>query len=218
MNQQTPLRRRGWVRVRRGGLLAVAFLLAMLGFTSPASAAEPAVWIGSPLSATWPTGSSLPTQHHIVYGGDWSADLQSVSVGAPVLLYAAPQNGTTPVNAVVEVVRPACASGVVADGGYRVTVGLFTGGTKIGTATYAHINPSVSQGATISRWNTQLGVVGNYRSSSCWRGPHVHVELFSQHNYACYNRGWAPGQAMSPTNFIGFIGGAFASGPRAACP
>ncbi|MBB4910575.1 M23 family metallopeptidase [Actinophytocola algeriensis] len=204
--------------MRGTGLLAITFLLAMLGFTSTAAAAEPAVWVGSPLAATWPTGSSLPSQHHIPYNGDWSADLQSVRVGAPVVLYAAPQNGSTSVSARVEIVRPACASGVIADGGYRVTVGLFTGGTKIGSATYAHINPSVSQGATIPRWNTQLGVVGNYRSSSCWTGPHVHVELYSQHNYACYNRGWAPGQAMSPTNFIGFTGGAFASGQRAACP
>jgi hypothetical protein len=205
-------------RTRRASLLLATFVLAMLGFSSTASAAEPAVWVGSPLSATWPTGSSLPSQHHIVYGGDWSADLQSVAVGAPVVLYAAPQDGQTAVNAVVEVVRPACASGVIADGGYRVTVGLFTGGTKIGTVTYAHVNPSVNQGATVSRWNTQLGVVGNYRSSSCWTGPHVHVEMYSQHNYACYNRGWAPGQAMNPTNFIGFTGGAYASAQRSACP
>lgn len=123
------------------------------------------------------------------------------------MLYAAPQDGTTPVDAVVETVRPASRSGVIADGGHRVTVGLHTGGTKIGSVIYAHIEPSVSQGATISCWNTQLGVVGNYTPSSCWTGPHVHVELYSQHNYACYNGTWAPGQASRrPTSSASSVG------------
>ena len=183
-----------------------------------AAAANPAVWVGSPLSATWPTGTSLPSQHHRPYGGDWSADLQSVSANAPVVLYAAPQVSSVAIRAVVETVRPACASGVISQGGHRVTVAFYTGSTKIGTATYAHINPSVAQGATISRWGTTLGTVGTYTTSSCWDGRHVHFEMYSQLNYACYNRGWTPGQRMSPTNFVGYTGGAFASGIRQPCP
>jgi hypothetical protein len=34
--------------------------------------------------------------------------------------------------------------------------------------------------------------------------------MYSQNNYACYNRTWARREAMQPTNFIGFIGGAYA--------
>jgi hypothetical protein len=44
------------------------------------------------------------------------------------------------------------------------------------------------------------------------------LSMYSQHNYACYNGTWAPVQAMSPTNFIGFVGGDYTSGQRAACP
>jgi len=180
--------------------------------SSPVSAANPAVWVGSPLSATWPTGTSLPSQHHRPYNGDWSADLQSVSVNAPVVLYAAPQDSSVAIRTVVETVRAACASGVIPQGGHRVTVAFYAGSTKIGTATYAHINPSVAQGATISRWGTTLGTVGTYTSNSCWDGRHVHFEMYAQSNYACYNRGWTPGQRMSPTNFVGFTG---APSPRA---
>jgi hypothetical protein len=42
--------------------------------------------------------------------------------------------------------------------------------------------------------------------------------MFSAQSYACYNQGWKPGQGMYPTNFVGFVGGAYASGPRQACP
>jgi hypothetical protein len=196
--------------------------------TAPVSSA-PLVWIGAPFHGTWPNTAgcagaqypsdqcSLPSVHHIVYLGDWAADLQSVATGTPVVLYAAPQDGRTAISAQVERITPACASQVVQYGGYRVTVGLFSGSTHIGEVTYAHINPSVSQGAWISRWGTQLGTIGSYTSNSCWNGPHTHVELYSQTNYACYNRGWAPGQWMNATNFIGFVGGNVASGPRQAC-
>jgi hypothetical protein len=163
--------------------------------------------------------------HHIVYtnpvGGyldDWAGDLQGVTAGTGVYLYAAPNDTSIPVSARVETVGPACASGSPADGGYRVTVALYSGSTRIGTVTYAHIQPSVSQGATISRWGTLLGTVGSYRWSSCWQGVHVHVEMSSQHHYSCFNRGWSPGQKVNPTNFIGFIGGNYASDRRQACP
>lgn len=206
---------RARLTVAAAALLAIA---ATLMVTSSAQAATPAVWIGSPMSATWPTGDSQPAYHHIPYGGDWSADFQSVPSGTPVVLYAAPQDGATPITARVEIVRPACASGVISQGGYRVTVGFFTGATKIGTATYAHVNPTVGQGATINRWGTQLGTVGSYTHNSCWMGSHVHFEMYSQQNYACFNRTWAPGQRMNPTNFVGFIGGSYAFGQRQPCP
>ncbi|GLZ38136.1 hypothetical protein [Actinokineospora sp. NBRC 105648] len=210
--------RRSLFRAALAALFTFSALLSTAATSTATTSAEPAVWVGSPSAATWPTGGSLPSTHHTPYGGDWSADLQSVGSGAAVVLYAAPQDGAVPVTAKVEVVRAACASGVISQGGYRVTVGLYTGGTKIGAVTYAHVNPTVSQGATINRWGTTIGTVGDYSWSSCWQGRHVHVEMYSQHNYACYNRTWAPGQAMQPTNFIGFVGGAYASGRQQACP
>ena len=179
-----------------------------------------AVWIGSPVNGIWAwVTSSLPANHHIVYGGDWSVDLPTGG-GQDVILYAAPQYSSLSVTTVVEEVAPACGSGRISDGGYRVAVGIYNGSSKIGRAVYAHINPSVSAGQTISRWGTKLGTVGSYRHDpyGCWDGEHVHFELYSQAHYACFNRGFAFRQAVSRTNFIGYTGGNFANGPRAACP
>ena len=225
------------IRLVLGAVVVSVALVAPQVTASPqaSAATDPAVWVGSPMNATWPntdgcSGSgymfpsatcSLPAVHHwLAYAplGDWAADLQHVAVGQPVVLYAAPQNTSLSVTAKVAAVGPACGSGVIAYGGYRVTVNLYTGSTYIGSVTYAHINPKVSQGQVISRWGTTLGTVGSYTSNSCWGGVHVHVQLYSAHNYACYNRGWHPGQQMYAKNFIGFIGGNYASGPRQACP
>jgi hypothetical protein len=103
-------------------------------------------------------------------------------------------------------------------GGDAVRVGIYDGGTRVGTVTYVHVNAAVSGGQAISRWGGVVGTVGSYRSNPCWRGRHLHAELYNDVNYACYNRGWRSGQRMSVTNFIGYLGGAFASAPRQACP
>lgn len=217
-------------------LLGVAATL-LMQTPAMASTADPAVWVGSPFNGNWPNSSgcagavypsdtcSLPSVHHIVYsnpvGGfldDWAADLQGVSAGTSVTLYAAPQTGGLPISAQVETVGPACADQNLSHGGYRVTIAFYNNSTRIGTATFAHIDPSVTQGSWINRWGTLLGTVGNYTPNSCWSGPHVHFEMSSQHNYACYNKGWVPGQSMQATNFIGFIGGDYASSPRQPCP
>ncbi len=223
----------------RLSIVVAVFVVSTMGMISSAhaSTADPAVWLGSPFSGNWPNSAgcagavypsdqcSLPYVHHIVYYNpvgnyldDWAADFQGVSAGVGVYLYAAPQTGGLPITAKVETVGPACADLNISHGGYRVTVAFYNGTTRIGTATYAHINPSVAQGSIIGRWGTLLGTVGSYIYSSCWQGPHVHFEMSSQHNYACYNRGWVPGQHMNPMNFVGFIGGNYASTRRQACP
>ena len=205
--------------------------------SDPAQASDPTpvVWVGAPLASTWPTADgcgvgdstncSLPSEHHTVYTntsngevGDWAMDLQSVNPGDPVVLYAAPQDESLPVTATVQAVGPACASGVISDGGYRVTVELSSNGSPIGTVTYAHLDPTVQQGQVIDRWGTQVGTVGAYNQSGCWMGVHSHVELSNQTKYSCYNSTFAPGQAVAPTNFIGFLGGEYASGRNAPCP
>jgi len=148
--------------------------------------------------------------------GDFAVDL-GAPAGTTAVVYAAPQNGSMPVQAVVDRVAPACASGKPADGGYAVTVAFNSNGTRIGSATYAHINPSVSAGTVISRWGTAVGTVGTYHWNNCWQGAHLHFQLYSEHHYACYNRGWQPRNWMNPSNFLGFTGGNVASGPRRAC-
>lgn len=202
--------------------------------SAPAPSDGDSVWVGSPIRGTWPTGAgcpstfpssscSQPSAHWWLANapqGDWAADLQNVGVGTPVVLYAAPRDQSVPVTAVVDAVGPACSSGVVSHGGYRVTIGLFVRGSRIGSVTYAHVNPSVSQGQTVNRWGTQIGTVGGgYNTGAgCWTGAHVHFQSYAQTGYSCYNRTWQGGQWMDPSNFLGFVTGRYASGPRQGCP
>lgn len=210
-----------------------------------AATARTSVWVGSPAQSTWPTASgcsgarypsancSLPSVHHTFfygdpYRGDVGWDLQNVANGQEVRLYAAPNNTNynNQVTAHVLRVLPACAaaysgestSSRVSRGGYAVVIEIRHSGTKIGTIKYVHIQPSVSAGQTISRWGSLVGRVGTYRSNPCWSGRHIHMELMNYANYACYNKGWKPGQQTYPRNFVGFIGGAYASSGQKACP
>lgn len=168
--------------------------------------------------ATFPSAAcSWPTVHQTPFGGDWATDL-TASSGSSVVVYAAPQNSALPITARVLSVGPTCASGNLAAGGSAVKVGFYYNGSEIGWALYGHINPSVQAGQTISRWGTTLGTLGSYAWNSCWRGVNLHFEMYSVRHYACYNRGWQPGQAVNPTNFLGYTGGNFAGSPRQACP
>jgi hypothetical protein len=196
------------------------------------------------LSTTYPSDScSLPYAHHSFrygdpYVGDWAADLQGVSTSTPVKVFAAPQNTALSINARIENVKYACAArpgessaSRLARGGKAVVVGFYHGSTKIGTAKYVHIKPvsSVYPGKGIKRWNRIIGYPGNYTVNSCWGGVHVHFEMTSWVHYACYNKGYYPRPTSSSalthapsiiheSNFLGFIGGNYASSPRKRCP
>ena len=186
----------------------------------PSQATTNAVWVGSPVNGTWAYyASSLPASHHIVWGSDWSVDLPAGG-GQEVILYVAPQDSRLSVTTRVDKVQATCASGRISDGGYMVEIGIYNGSSKIGRVNYAHIQPSVSQGQVVSRWGSRIGTVGSYtrNPTGCWDGEHVHVEMYSQANYACFNKGFGLRQAVNRTNFIGFTGGNFASRQRAACP
>jgi hypothetical protein len=135
-----------------------------------------------------------------------------------VTLYVAPQDPATPITTRIEDVGPACRSGALGDGGSKVVVGIWSGGTKLGAVAFAHLNVTVHTGDVVDRWGTQLGTVGSYTPNVCWSGVHLHTEMVSQHNYSCFNKGWHPGQPTEPTNFVGFVGGSYATGPRSACP
>lgn len=236
-----------WKRLcgRAVTLLTVVALMVLSAFVTaaPASAApaRSAVWVGSPLAGTWPDASgcagavypsancSLPFAHHtytngMPYRGDWGSDI-GASAGQAVRLYAAPNESWRNITARVDNVALACGprSGETYEqtrrrGGHVVVVGLYEGGTRVGWVTYTHVNPTVSKGQGISRWGTTVGTVGSYISNGCWTGVHLHLEMTNESNYSCYNRGWRPGQWMNPGNFIGFLGGAYAAGPRQACP
>jgi hypothetical protein len=200
------------------------------GSSGGGSAPSNAVWFGMPFHGTWPNtdgcfqptstaaSCSLPYVHHTDFGGDFAMDLQSVAPGTPVYLYAAPKYSSLNVTAQVTRVDYACADRNPWHGGYQVQVTLWGNGAEIGHATYAHIWPTVSYGQTISRWGTRLGTVGSYVSNGCWTGAHVHFELYNDVHYACYAPNWHPANWLNLTNYIGYMGGAYAYGQHAACP
>lgn len=196
------------------------------GSTAPAptpASEAPKVWVGSPINGTWDLpasrGGDGPTVHHWIASatdqGDFAVDLIT-GAGQAVYLYAAPQDGAVPVTAKVDQIGSACLGG---GGGSFVTVGLYTGSLRIGSATYAHIQPSVGVGQTLPRWGALVGYVGSGYpiNSACWTGSHVHFQLYSNRHYACFNRGYTLGYPISRTNFLGFTGGNVASAPRSAC-
>jgi hypothetical protein len=234
------------------GLLALAaFGMSVVGVTAnptlaAAAAAGDGIWVGSPVTGSWPdtqgcSGKNLPTNcskpsvHHRVYTSmfdtgprlsDFAVDLQSVTKDQPVRLYAAAQYIPIALSAKVDKVGPACGSKKIADGGSMVTVGLYAGATKVGTVTYAHINPTVTAGQSLGTWGAQVGTVGSgyNKVAGCWTGMHVHVELANRQNFACYNGSYTSGSTaakssqLAESKVIGFVGGSFASRVQQPCP
>lgn len=192
---------------------------------SSGSADAPQVWVGSPINGTWDlpasSGGDGPTVHHYLANatdqGDFAVDLIPPSGGGEVRLYAAPQQSGVSITARVDQTGEACSSGRI--GGQFATIGFYSGSTRIGSATYGHLNLAVSQGATIDRWGTLIGHVGTGypKNDLCWSGPHVHFQMFSTHHYACFNKGYNLGSPIKTTNFLGFTGGNVASKERQAC-
>jgi hypothetical protein len=124
-------------------------------------------------------------------------------------------------------VGPACASGVISDGGYAVRVGLYRAqdNLEIGQVVYAHlwvnqqtVNYNASKAPLPTDYGWALGNVGVFTQSRCWTGKHLHVEVMSNHAWACYNRGYAPNARLEFTNFIGHVGGNYARSVRQPCP
>jgi hypothetical protein len=229
-----------WLSTRSRALAAAVVAVAMLAglyLVAPAraDAAPPAIWVGSPVNGTWGVagdGSTTPAggHHKLVKASpanDWAVDLSrtGTGTGAPVRLYVAPSNSaynnrvTTRISQIID--NNACRLG---GGGDLVTVTIRFDGVVVGQVTYAHLDRTASLGVgqTVSRWGTQLGTVSALSGtatggSNCWTGPHVHTELRATTNYACWNRGYRTGQALSRSNFIGFVTGPVAGTAR-PCP
>ena len=163
-------------------MLVVASIVA-LSPAAPAQAAgsaNTAVWVGAPFRGQLAgTGqrpaSSLPGRHTPVYTvpgnsykHDWAMDFYAAA-GTQVRLYAAPRNTAqnSSITAKVLIVKPACGSGIIANGGHVVIVGIFDQGVRIGSIAYAHVNPAVSTGQTIPRWGGYIGTIGKYTKNSC---------------------------------------------------
>lgn len=120
-------------------------------------------------------------------------------------------------------VSPACASGVIADGGWAVTIDVYSSaGDRLGWVLYAHLTgPFVSTGQWISP-GQNLGQLSRWRYSSCYQvtgegGVHTHVEVYNYTHYACYSD-WGSGAYLERWwAWLGGLGDHFAYGPRTAC-
>lgn len=225
-------------------LAATLFALPMQ--SASANSVSTPIWVGAPFQGAWPGSArwtgSLPDRHvpvHTVsgysYKHDWAIDYYAVA-GTAVRVYAAPKNGAlgSRVTARVLLVRSACASQVIANGGYQVQVGFFDGTVRVGSVTYTHVNPDfngngrtdtadVNYRGSISRWGGYIGKVGQYTRNSCWdvsqaSGHHVHMEFANVKNYSCYRPGVPQNATLKASEYMGYLGGAYASGTRKACP
>lgn len=233
---------------RSAAVLAVlaAVLLLIPAQSASADSVSTPIWVGAPYQGQWPGGtrpaSSLPQNHAPVYTvsgytykHDWAIDYYAVA-GTPVRVYAAPKDGSlgSRVTARVLLVRAACATGVIGYGGYQVQVGFYDGTVRVGSVTYAHVNPDFNgDGVTnstdvnfrggISRWGGYIGKVGAYTRNSCWdvsgsSGHHLHMEFANVKNYSCYRPGVPQGATLKASEYVGYLGGAFAAATRRACP
>jgi hypothetical protein len=201
---------------------AASILASTLTAAAPAASAstivDREVWVGSPVNGTWT--SDAYTHHYLALDpdvGDWAGDI-GTGAGQQVFVYVAPQTSGYTVTTRVDYIGPGCGGG--ANGASFVNVGIYVNGSRIGSVSYAHINPSVHVGQWISRWGSVVGLVaGNLPYNvNCWTGSHVHMQSYNVHNYSCFNGGYHIGSALSRTNFVSFVGGRRVSGPRQACP
>jgi hypothetical protein len=149
--------------------------------------------------------------------GDWAVDLPT-SPGQSVNVYVAPQTASVGISTKVDQIGAGCSGG--ANGGSFVTVGIYSGSLRVGSITYAHIIPTVRVGQSLNRWGAVVGTVAGSLpvNKACWTAPHVHLQMFSNRHYACYNRAYTHNYPVHRTNFVGFTGGNKASLPRQACP
>jgi len=228
----TTRRHRPLRRLLTGAALAT-LLLGLLGPARADAAAAPAIWVGSPAQGTWGVAGDVSTTpaggHHLLYRAsptnDWAVDLPA-GPGSTVKLYVAPSNSaynsrvTTVITQIID--NNACRNG---GGGDLVTVAIRFDGATVGQTTVAHIDrtSTLRVGQAVTRWGTVLGTVANLSGggsggSGCWTGPHVHTELRASTNYACWNRGYRPGSAISRSNFIGFVTGPALGRAPQPCP
>ncbi len=181
-------------------------------------------------SSTWDRfGLSGPSGHHVVfsnwgYMNDWSVDIYR-NPGATVVSPFGTKSAAGHAIAVkVVTVRPGCATGNLADGGYRIGLEArdTTTGAILARADVMHVanKPSnIVVGASVGPW-TKLGETGRFRYSSCYQvngdsGAHIHLEVINQHRYSCYVARSA-NTALTDMTVIGKVGVHY-SGQRQRC-
>lgn len=230
MSPAGPKQPRRFIRLVVACALAAIATITALPSTAGAHTTSDMIYVVSPINgpATWDRfGVSGPRTHHIVYsnGGfpnDISVDIYAAP-GSPVVTPHATRTNTGHlVESKIIRVTAACASGVISQGGYRVTVQArdTVTGVVLGYADLAHVASPLPAGTVLGPFTT-LGTTAQWSNSSCYQvsnpnGVHLHVELQNVHRYACMNN-LAAGTAMTPSTRFGWIGSHSYSTQRAIC-
>lgn len=215
--------------------IAAILMLAGTALFSPAASAHTSghtVNVYPPIvgASTWDRfGVSPPSSHHRVfynwgYLNDWSVDIYRAPGATVVSPFGSVTSAGNPVSVKVVTVTPGCATGNLADGGYRIGLEARDASTGdiLARADVMHVTnkpSSIVVGATVGPW-TSLGTTGRFRYSSCYQvngdsGVHIHLEVINQHRYSCYYYRNS-GTEMTDLTVIG-LGGSHYSGPRQAC-
>ena len=229
----------------RRPVLLLAACLALLAVAGPAAeraqghTTEDWVYVYNPIgdgdadhhdvTAWWPSSSdTAPAGHHIVFSNwgylnDWSMDVYARAAGRTfVTPFASTTNTGHAVESKVVGLRAGCASGNIADGGYRVTVEARdkATGAVLGRADLMHVSsPRVGVGQVLGAWTT-IGTTSQFRYSSCYQvsttnGIHGHLEFINQHRYGCWIA-YGYGTALTEMTRIGKVGAHFGA-RRARC-
>lgn len=177
-----------------------------------AHAAGKPVQVGMPFGGKWAynvdagppyddIGESHPAGHWTPGGGDWGTDLYA-RAGEPVKLSVASSGA-------LSFSWRATTNGGC---GQRTVVNIFVDGAFAGWMYYEHLNGAVKSGPITN--GMTLGYVADW--GGCNGGPHIHVEMASSANYACYADHGRPGVTLAAGKSLGLIN-APNTGPKQAC-
>ncbi|POG48953.1 hypothetical protein BV881_02080 [Streptomyces sp. ZL-24] len=174
-------------------------------------------------------GQTPPSSHHRVFSNwgylnDWSVDIYQNPGATVVSPFGSRTSTGSSVTVRVVTVRPGCATGNLADGGWRIGLEASDNatGAVVGRADVMHVDrkpASITVGATVGPW-TRLGQTGRFRYSSCYQvngdtGAHIHLEVINRTKYSCYIARGA-GAGLGDETVIGRVG-TLDSGPQQAC-
>jgi hypothetical protein len=196
---------------RRVALLAALTIACAWTAAGAASAAGPQVAVLYPLASGQLTSSPLENPPHHHYWGNFAID-DAAGAGTPVYARFTNANGALSLS-LGGTFEPCAAAGT---GGSGLIVNVFLNGQQVGSVHYAHLTGITQTTGAIGN-GQQIGVLYNGPSTTCWTGPHTHVEPRSTSGAACFvSRGL--NTAVSSNDVLGVIGGGYAGADNQTCP
>lgn len=208
---------------RRVGLALVAAAAVLLAPFTAVLTAAPALAYPQKAALLSPINGSVtsdPGDHHTVYSGalyyglagDWAVD-----IGGGGDVYA---RFATDGTLALEVLSTfdACANSAARGGGRAVAIRVMVDGVEIARIVYAHLANERGPGPLENGGRLGSVYTGPVKDTSCWTGPHVHVEPSNAKKYSCFTAAARQDRAVDATTRIGVVGGEYVGGTRQQCP